>query len=81
MGNSRLPSLYMASRITLIAIMVLEIQLLQIENSAQYGRPDRFCYCLFLVNLTSESGKVVHMKIVENFSGFPTIWRMPLFDF
>ena len=52
------------------SFMDWELGPLQVEVSALSGSLNSFGCVLFLTNLTSESGKVVCTKVVENFISF-----------
>ena len=67
MGESRLLYLSYATGITFMSGMDSELWPLQVEASALSTSLNSFGCALFPTNLTSESGKVVYTKVVENF--------------
>jgi hypothetical protein len=54
---------------------------MQLEVFAQSGTQDRFCLALFSTKLMSESVKVFHIKFVDAFLSFSTIYGTPLLGF
>jgi hypothetical protein len=51
---------------------------MQLEVSALSGTQDRFCLVLFSTKLMLESIKVSHIKFVDAFLSFLTIYGTPL---
>ena len=78
MRSTRLLYLSFASGITSLSVLICEIQLMQLEVSALSGTQDRFCLALFLTKLMSESVKVFHIKFVDAFLSFSTVYGTPL---
>ena len=72
-GTTRLKYLSNSSGITPISDLVREISLFQVKVSAQSGTWEQFGCILFLSNLTTESGNVVWIKVVDDFLRFPTL--------
>ena len=70
LDNSRLQYLSLSARISLIAILVMEIRKSQGYASVMFGTWNSFCCVLFLTKLTAEFGKVFYKKVVENFISF-----------
>ena len=52
------------------SFMDWELGPLQVEVAALSGSQSSFDCALFLSNLTTESGKVVYTKVIENFISF-----------
>ena len=73
LDNSRLQYLSLSARITLIAILVTEIQKSQGDASVLFGTWNSFCCALFSAKLAAEFGKVFYKEVVENFVSFPTV--------
>ena len=73
LDNSRLQYLSLSARISLIAILVMEIRKSQGDASVLFGIRSSFCCVLFSTKLTAEFGKVFYKEVVENFISFPTI--------
>ena len=73
MDNSIFRCLYVTKRITLIAILVMEIRKSEGDASVLFGIWSSFCYVLFSTKLTAEFGKVFYKEVVENFISFPTV--------
>ena len=71
--NSRLQYLSLSARITLIAILVIEIRKSQGDASVLFGIWSSFGCALFSTKLTVEFGKVFYKEVVENFIGFRTV--------
>ena len=73
LDNGRHQYLSLSARISLIAILVMEIRKSQGDASVLFGTQNSFCCALFLTKLTAEFGKVFHKEVVENLISFPTI--------
>jgi len=73
LDNSRLQYLSLSERITLIAILVMEIRKSQGDASVLFGIWSSFCCALFSTKLTAEFGKVFYKEVVDNFISFPTV--------
>ena len=73
LDNSRLQYLFLSARITLIAILVIEIRKSQDDASVLFGIWSSFCCALFLTKKTEEFGKVFYKEVVGNFISFPTV--------
>ena len=73
LDNSRLQYLSLSARITLIAILVMEIRKSEGDASVLFGIWNSFCCALFMTKKTEEFGKVFYNKVVENFIIFPTV--------
>ena len=67
LDNSRLQYLSLSARITLIAILVMEIQKSQGDASVLFGTWNSFSCALFLTKLTAEFGKMFYKEVVEGF--------------
>ena len=65
--NSRVQYISLIARITLIAILVMEIQKSQDDASMLFGIWSSFYCLLFSIKLTVEFGKVLYKEIVEGF--------------
>jgi len=59
LGTTRLLCISNAARMTLLSIMVCEIQLFKFEVSAQSGILEQFWLCPVLTNLTTQSVNMV----------------------
>ena len=73
LDNSTLQYLSLSARISLIAILVMEILKSQGDTSMMFGIWNSFCCALFSTKLTVEFGKVFYKEVVENFISFPTV--------
>ena len=73
LNNSRLQYLSLSIRITLIAILVIEIRKSQGDASVLFGTQNNFYCVLFSAKLTVEFGKVFYKEVVENLISFPTV--------
>ena len=73
MGITRLNYLSNASGITPYLIWSLRYLCFKLKLLHSLESGNSFGCILFLSNLTTESGKVVWIKVVENFVSFPTI--------
>ena len=73
LNHSRLQYLSQSVRISMIAILVMEIQKSQVDASVLFGTWNSFCCALFLTKLTAEFGKVFYKEVMENFIIFPTV--------
>ena len=67
LDNSRLQYLSLSERITLIAILVMEIRKSQGDTSMLFGIWSSFYYVLFSTKLTAEFEKVFYKEVVEGF--------------
>ena len=68
LDNSRLQYLSLSARISLIAILIMEIRKSQDDASVLFGIWSSFCCLLFSTKLTAEFGKVLYKEVVEGFS-------------
>ena len=73
LDNSRLQYLSLSTRITLIAILVMEVQKSQDDASVLFGTQNSFCCALFSTKKTEEFGKVFYNEVVEDLISFPTV--------
>ena len=73
LDNIRLQYLSLSARITLIAILVMEIRKSEGDASVLFGIWNNFCCELFSTKKTEEFGKVFYKKVVKNFISFPTV--------
>jgi HJR/Mrr/RecB family endonuclease len=73
LDNIRHRDLYLAARITLIAILVWEIQKSQDDATVLSENWNRICYVLFSTKSSTEFGKVFYKKVLGNFISFPTV--------
>ena len=73
LDNNILQYLSLRVRITLIAILVMEIRKSQGDASVLFGTQNSFCCVLFSIKLATEFGKVFCKEVVENFISFPTV--------
>ena len=73
LDKSRLPYLSLSARISLIAILVMEIPKSQADASVLFEIWSNFGCALFLTTLTAEFGNVFYKEVMENFINFPTI--------
>ena len=67
MDNSTLQYLSLSTRISLIAILVMEIRKSQGDASVLFGIWNSFCCVLFSTKLTAEFGKMFYKEVVEGF--------------
>ena len=67
LDNSRLQYLSLSVRITLIAILVMEIQKSEGDAFVLFGIWNSFCCAQFSTKKTEEFGKMFYKKVVENF--------------
>ena len=73
LDNSTLQYLSLSARISMIAILVMDIRKSQDEASVLFGTQNSFCCALFSTKLTAEFGKVFYKEVVENFIIFPRV--------
>ena len=73
LDNSRLQYLSLSVRITLIAIVVMEIRKSEGDASVLFGIWNSFCCVPFSTKLSMEFGKVFYKEVVDNFISFPTV--------
>ena len=73
LDTSTLQYLSLRARISLIAILIMEIQKSQGDASVLFGTWNSFCCALFSAKLAAEFGKVFYKEVVENFVSFPTV--------
>ena len=73
LDNSRLQYLSPSIRITLIAILFMEIQKSQADASVLFGTQNSFCCVPFSTKKTEEFGNVLYKEVVDNFISFPTV--------
>ena len=67
LDNSRLQYLSLSARISVIAILIMEIRKSQDDASVLFGIWSSFCCLLFSTKLTAEFGKVLYKEVVEGF--------------
>ena len=70
LDNNRLQYLSLSARISLIAILVMEIQKSQGDASVLFGTWNSFSGALFSTKKTEEFGKMFYNKVVDNFISF-----------
>ena len=73
LDNSTLQYLSPSARISLIAILVMEIRKSQDDASVLFGIWSSFCCALFSTKKTEEFGKVFYKEVVDDLISFPTI--------
>ena len=73
LDNSRLHYISVSARISLIAILVMEIRKSQGDASVLFRTWNSFCCALFLTKLTVEFGKELYKEVVEDFIRFQTV--------
>ena len=73
LNNSTFQYLSLSTRISLIAILVMEIRKSQGDASVLFGIWSSFCCVQFQTKLTAELGKVLYKEVVEGFLPLPRV--------
>ena len=73
LDNSTLQYISLSARISLIAILVMEIRKSQGDAFVLFGTGNSFCCVPFSTKVSIEFGKVFYKEVVDNFISFPTV--------